>query len=232
VAVGLTRARIVDTALELMDEHGVDWLTMRRLAEHLGVTAPTLYWHIRNRSELIDAAIDAALVGPDGTIDDHAPGTTGSWQDDVRGFMHALRRRLTAHPSVTHMTQNRYPPSVHQLTVRAVSIIEGMGLPPAATAERTRLMIWQVIGFATMENNIRLGTAYHEPVGDEATGTFTVTAPPGAPDSDGGEEAVDGAVDEHLSRLDLDELFRLSVEVFVSGLEHLSQPGPTRARRR
>ena len=56
VAVGLTRVAVVDAALELMDAHGVDWLTMRRLADHLGVTAPTLYWHVRNRSELLDAA--------------------------------------------------------------------------------------------------------------------------------------------------------------------------------
>jgi AcrR family transcriptional regulator len=47
VAVGLTSDQIVETAVALMDEHGQEWLTMRRLAEHLGVAAPTLYWHVR-----------------------------------------------------------------------------------------------------------------------------------------------------------------------------------------
>lgn len=211
-AVGLTPALVVRSALDLMDEHGVEWLTMRRLASHLGVSAPTLYWHVKSRSELIDAAIDLAL---DGLATD--PGDAPDWQTGMAEFMHTLRRHLTAHPCVTEMTKNRYPRSMHELTVRAVGTAWAMGLPPTQTAQTARLVIWQVIGFTTLENNIRLGTAYHEPL--PADGTFSVTAP------EGPEPTDDPAVDEHLAVLDLDELFDLDVRVFIAGLQRL-HPGP------
>lgn len=210
-AVGLTPALVVRSALELMDEHGVEWLTMRRLASHLGVSAPTLYWHVKSRAELIDAAIDLALEGltTDADDADDAP----DWQTGMSDFMHALRRRLTAHPCVTEMTTHRYPRSMYELTVRAVETARALGLAAPETARIARLVIWQVIGFTTLENNIRLGTAYHEAL--SATGTFRVTAP------EGPEPTDDPAVDEQLAVLDLDELFDLDVRIFLAGLERL-----------
>ncbi len=222
VAVGLTRAAIVDAALELMDTHGVDWLTMRRLADHLGVSAPTLYWHVRNRSELIDAAIDRALDGFTSNFD-----ASVEWREQVRGFMHSLRHQLTAHPSVTDMMRNRYPPSVHRLTLRAVEIVEAAGSNPVQVAERTRLMIWQVVGFTTLENNVRLGTAYHRRSGPASGPTYSVAAPPGVDDESRSVER--SPVGEHLAVLDLDALFHLNVEVFVGGLEALGDADPTRS---
>src|ERR1700755_2811951 len=62
----VTRERIVAVALELLDEAGLDGLTLRRLAERLGIRAPTLYWHVRNKRELLDllagAILEAALA--------------------------------------------------------------------------------------------------------------------------------------------------------------------------
>src|ERR1700760_3630975 len=57
----VTRERIVAVALELLDEGGLDGLTLRRLADRLGIRAPTLYWHVRNKRELLDLL--AAGVG-------------------------------------------------------------------------------------------------------------------------------------------------------------------------
>lgn len=51
---GLTRERIVDAALDLLDEQGIDGLTVRALASRLGVRAPALYWHVRDKTELLD----------------------------------------------------------------------------------------------------------------------------------------------------------------------------------
>lgn len=211
VAVGLTREQIVDATLALMDEHGPERLTMRRLADHLGVTAPTLYWHFGSRSELMDAAVDAALDGGQITTSDDP-----DWRVRVAEFMHGLRRRLSAHPWVTDLTRNRYPRSVHEMTLRAVDVAAAIGLDPGQTAERARLMIWQVTGFTTLENNIRLGTAYHEPTGDR-NATYTVAPPPGTDDR---PPLTD--VDHHLSTLDVDALFGLHVQVLIAGLEALA----------
>ena len=52
--VGLSRDTVVRAALELLDEVGLADLTLRGVAERLGVQAPALYWHVRNRQDLID----------------------------------------------------------------------------------------------------------------------------------------------------------------------------------
>ncbi|HEY6499718.1 MAG TPA: TetR/AcrR family transcriptional regulator C-terminal domain-containing protein [Streptosporangiaceae bacterium] len=63
----VTRERIVAVALELLDEAGLDGLALRRLAERLGIRAPTLYWHVRDKRELLDllagAILEEALAG-------------------------------------------------------------------------------------------------------------------------------------------------------------------------
>lgn len=51
---GLSREQIVDAAFDVLDREGLDGLTMRRVATVLGVQAPALYWHVRNKSDLLD----------------------------------------------------------------------------------------------------------------------------------------------------------------------------------
>ena len=56
----LTRERIVEAAIELLDDEGEDGLTFRALATRLETGAGAIYWHIANKSELLVAASDAA----------------------------------------------------------------------------------------------------------------------------------------------------------------------------
>ncbi len=51
---GLTKAAIVEAAFDLLDEAGMDGLTVRALASRLGVQAPALYWHVRSKQALLD----------------------------------------------------------------------------------------------------------------------------------------------------------------------------------
>ncbi len=51
---GITRARIVATALQLLDEEGITAVTARALADRLGVRAPALYWHVGSKQEILD----------------------------------------------------------------------------------------------------------------------------------------------------------------------------------
>jgi TetR/AcrR family tetracycline transcriptional repressor len=60
MAIG--RDRIIDEALTLLNEVGMDKLSTRKLAERLGVQQPALYWHFRNKSELLDAINSEMLV--------------------------------------------------------------------------------------------------------------------------------------------------------------------------
>ena len=52
--MALTREQVVDAGIRLLDAEGLDALTLRRLATELGVSAPTLYWHVRDKRELLD----------------------------------------------------------------------------------------------------------------------------------------------------------------------------------
>jgi TetR/AcrR family transcriptional regulator, tetracycline repressor protein len=54
MAAGLTKTAIVQAALDLLDEAGMDGLTVRALASRLGVQAPALYWHVRGKQALLD----------------------------------------------------------------------------------------------------------------------------------------------------------------------------------
>ncbi|WP_431277128.1 TetR family transcriptional regulator [Leifsonia poae] len=59
--MALDRQQIVDEALRLLDDEGLDALSLRALAGRLGVQAPTLYWHIGSKSQLLDALADAIM---------------------------------------------------------------------------------------------------------------------------------------------------------------------------
>ena len=60
--MAIDRDRIVDEALLLLNEVGIDKLTTRKLAERLGVQQPALYWHFKNKSALLDAVNSARLA--------------------------------------------------------------------------------------------------------------------------------------------------------------------------
>jgi len=59
--MALDRKMIVDAALDLLDQHGLDGLSMRRLAASLGVRAPSLYWHYADKPALLDDLANALL---------------------------------------------------------------------------------------------------------------------------------------------------------------------------
>jgi TetR/AcrR family tetracycline transcriptional repressor len=90
---GLSREVLVDAGLRLLDEVGLDGLTVRRLAAELGVQSPALYWHVKTKQELLDgmagAIIKAAGMGP--------PRDGESWQAWLRRRARAYRKSLLAH---------------------------------------------------------------------------------------------------------------------------------------
>ena len=59
---GLSRPRIIEAGLELMVRDGLESLTMRALADELGVQAASLYWHVRDRRQLLELLAGALLA--------------------------------------------------------------------------------------------------------------------------------------------------------------------------
>ncbi|WP_232662913.1 TetR/AcrR family transcriptional regulator [Pseudonocardia sp. TRM90224] len=91
---GLTRQAILTAALALVDEHGLDTLSMRRLASELGVDPMSIYHHLPNK-----AAIVSGLVGE---VFSRMPLElpAGTWQERVRAWAEAYRGLARAHPNL------------------------------------------------------------------------------------------------------------------------------------
>ena len=87
---GLTRERLVEAALRLVNEEGLDGLSMRALADKLDVKAASLYWHVRDRSELLELLAEGILQGI------RRPRRGGGWRDEVVALSAAVRRRVAA----------------------------------------------------------------------------------------------------------------------------------------
>ena len=60
--MAITRDDVIHTAIQLLHEVGLDGLTLRRLANEMGISAPTLYWHVRDKRELLDLMADTMMV--------------------------------------------------------------------------------------------------------------------------------------------------------------------------
>jgi TetR/AcrR family tetracycline transcriptional repressor len=75
------RRRIIDTALELLNEVGVDALSTRLIAQRLGVQQPALYWHFKNKRALLDAMNGEILAR---AHEARVPRPDETWQDFVR----------------------------------------------------------------------------------------------------------------------------------------------------
>ncbi|OZM79013.1 TetR/AcrR family transcriptional regulator C-terminal domain-containing protein [Pseudonocardia sp. MH-G8] len=95
MAKGITRERIVATALELLDEKGMEGITVRALAARLDVQAPALYWHVRNKQELLDEMSTAVMRGVTRALAAIPPGS--GWRDDVGAYARILRAEYLLH---------------------------------------------------------------------------------------------------------------------------------------
>jgi AcrR family transcriptional regulator len=88
----LSRDRILDAALELADEGGIESLSMRRLGQSLGFEAMSLYNHVANKDDLIDGILDLVLA------ESAPPAPTGDWVAVIRTSAISVHDALHRHP--------------------------------------------------------------------------------------------------------------------------------------
>jgi TetR/AcrR family tetracycline transcriptional repressor len=87
--VRLNRDQVLNTALDLLDEVGLDQLTMRRLTATLGVQNGATYWHFRSKQALLEAMADSLLAGVPDDLDQGRP-----WHERITQLAGRLRRAL------------------------------------------------------------------------------------------------------------------------------------------
>lgn len=105
---GLDRRRILDAAVQFIDEHGLDALTMRRLGAHLGVEAMALYRYVPGRENLLDGVVETVMDELHGDPDVHIDPRHG-WADYLQRLAHGVRRLALAHPEVFPLVASRPP---------------------------------------------------------------------------------------------------------------------------
>ncbi|NLU69022.1 TetR/AcrR family transcriptional regulator C-terminal domain-containing protein [Streptomyces sp. HNM0574] len=92
----LSRARIVECALALVDAEGLPAVSTRRLAAELGVSGPSLYNHFRTKDEILDAVADTVCAQVDVSM--FEDGT--EWRAALLGWARSYRAALSAHPNI------------------------------------------------------------------------------------------------------------------------------------
>jgi AcrR family transcriptional regulator len=87
----LTQERVLRTAVELADRHGIDWLSMRKLADELGVSAMSPYYYVPNKDRLIDGMIDIVFS------EIEPPSLELDWKTAMRRRAVSTREALNRH---------------------------------------------------------------------------------------------------------------------------------------
>lgn len=88
----LSRERIRDATLAVIDEHGLEAVSMRRLADSLGVQASSLYSHYANKEQVLDAVANLLVS----TVD--TSGFASGWREGLLVWARSYRAALAAHP--------------------------------------------------------------------------------------------------------------------------------------
>jgi TetR/AcrR family tetracycline transcriptional repressor len=145
----LRREQVVEAALELLDEVGLDGFTTRALTDRLGVQRGALYWHVKSKQELL-AAVTELVVRPV-FADDGREG--GDWADDLVEFAHRLRAAMLAHRDGARLVAEHVTLSgsgVDQLE-RQLARFTSQGVPMAVAARFADIMASYVTGYVLQE---------------------------------------------------------------------------------
>src|SRR5205807_1242949 len=120
----LSRERVCREALALVDEEGLEALSMRRLGTRLHVEAMSLYKHVRDKADLLDA-LHAAVLGDLGA---EARAHAGAdWRDLLAGLARALRKALLSHPNVVPLFATRpvrAPEALEPITATIMALVQ------------------------------------------------------------------------------------------------------------
>ena len=114
----LTRERVVGAGIELADRDGIESISMRRLAQELGVEAMSLYTHVRNKDDLLDGMVDAVI----GKIPTSADGA--DWKTSLRQMVLAARSIVLTHPWAPRLIESRTTPG--PATMRYINTVIGL----------------------------------------------------------------------------------------------------------
>lgn len=169
----LTRDRIVAAAVALADDDGFDRLSMRRLAQALGVEAMSLYHHVANKDDLLDGMVDAVFS----ELHLPEPGDEGEWRGPIRRRCTSARSVLLRHPWALGRLDSRRTPGAATLRHHdaVISCLRGAGFSVRAAAAAFATIDAYVYGFVLQELSLPIGAG--EEVGELAASIMATFDP-------------------------------------------------------
>jgi TetR/AcrR family tetracycline transcriptional repressor len=120
----LDRPSIVQAAFAVMSKKGLDGLTLRVLASHLGVQAPALYWHVHNKAELI-----GMMAATFGEVAAKAMPKENTWASRLTAYGQALRQAMLLHRDAARLCAIAQPiedPDANARRIAAPLIASGL----------------------------------------------------------------------------------------------------------
>jgi AcrR family transcriptional regulator len=146
----LSRERVLQTAVELADRHGIEWLSMRKLADELGVAAMSLYYYVPNKVDLIDGMIDIVFS------EIEPPSLDVDWKTAMRRRAVSTREALNRHRWAVGRMEGRstHGPSNLRLHDAVLGCLRKAGFSLEATVHAYSVQDAYVYGFVLQETDM------------------------------------------------------------------------------
>jgi AcrR family transcriptional regulator len=148
--IPLTRERVLQAAVALADDSGIESLTMRKLGQALGVEAMSLYYHVANKDALLDGIVDLVF----GEIE--FPTSGADWKAAMRRRAVSARAALRRHPWAVALMESRRTPGPANLGHHdaVLGCLRRAGFPVALAAHAYSLLDAYIYGFALQEASL------------------------------------------------------------------------------
>ena len=150
----LTRQRVLRAAVALADRGGVGALSMRKLAQELGVEAMSLYHHVANKDDILDGIVDVVF----GEIE--LPTGEAGWEAAMRRRAVSAREALRRHPWATGLMESRRTPGPANIRHHdaVLGVLRNAGFPVELAAHAYSLLDSYIYGFALQEASLPFHT--------------------------------------------------------------------------
>jgi AcrR family transcriptional regulator len=164
----LSRERVLSGAVRIAGKSGIGSLTIRSLAQQLGVKPMSLYHYVANKDEILDGIVDLVISQIE------LPSTGGSWQPELQHWARSARRVLTRNSWAIALLESRTTPGPSTLRHhdRIIGVLRGAGFSVPMTAHAYALLDSYVYGFALQEAALPFDRETVAPVGEATVQMF------------------------------------------------------------
>jgi AcrR family transcriptional regulator len=172
--VPLSRDRVLDAAMRLADQGGIESLTMRRLGQELGVEAMAVYYHFANKDEVVDGIVDRVH----GEIE--VPSDAADWSVAMRRRAFSARNALSRHPWAAVLMESRRKPGSASLRHHdaVLGLLRASGFSVEMAAHAFSLLDSYIYGFAQQQASLPFESGNAAAVAKDILRSFPVSAYP------------------------------------------------------